>query len=203
MYPSKIISGGQTGADIAGLEAAAALKLETGGTAPYNWMTDEGPKRHLLISYGLVAGPYDPSTYPIRTQMNIEASDGTLLVGKLSERGSRLTASICLKQSKPLIENPTSDNLGSWLMLNKIATLNVAGNRERINPGIFASTVKLLLEAIDSPNSSYDMVCLNCETRRTIEMTEEEYQSVMDDGGPPCIETIFCKELMVPYSSLQ
>ena len=38
----KVISGGQTGADRTGLECAKALGLETGGTAPDSWRTDEG-----------------------------------------------------------------------------------------------------------------------------------------------------------------
>jgi hypothetical protein len=33
----KLISGGQTGADRAGLEAAKALGIATGGTAPKGW----------------------------------------------------------------------------------------------------------------------------------------------------------------------
>jgi hypothetical protein len=40
MIPNKIISGGQTGADQGGLEGARLLGIQTGGTAPYNWMTD-------------------------------------------------------------------------------------------------------------------------------------------------------------------
>lgn len=39
----KIISGGQTGADQGGLRAGRLLHLETGGTAPHNWMTEQGP----------------------------------------------------------------------------------------------------------------------------------------------------------------
>ncbi len=148
MYPSKIISGGQTGADMAGLEAAAALELETGGTAPYNWMTEDGCKKSLLVSYGLVAAPYDAKTYPIRTRLNVRYSDGTLLTGNSASVGTRLTRRYCIQEGKPFIENPTSENLRAWLRINAIHTLNVAGNRESRNPGIFTSTVKLLLTAL-------------------------------------------------------
>ncbi len=203
MYPNKIISGGQTGADFAGLEAAAALGLETGGTASYNWMTDEGPKRELLVSYGLVAGPYDSKTYPIRTRLNVRDSDGTLLTGNSSSIGTRLTRRYCIQEGKPFIENPTPESLRAWLRINTIHILNVAGNREKINPGIFASTVQLLLEAISRPKS-YDMQCLNCNTRRNIEMTEVAYQKEMDAGGILCTNCSKVNQyLMVPYSSLQ
>ncbi|KKN78687.1 hypothetical protein LCGC14_0347540 [marine sediment metagenome] len=203
MYPSKIISGGQTGADMAGLEAAAALELETGGTAPYNWMTEDGYKKPLLVSYGLVAGPYDPRTYPIRTKLNVQDSDGTLLTGNSSSPGSRLTRRYCIQEGKPWTENPTPENLRAWLRINAVHILNVAGNRESRNPGIFASTVKLLLETIDVLKS-YDMVCLNCNARRNIELTEVYYQEEMDSGGILCTDcSITNQYLMVPFSSLQ
>ena len=43
MTLTTIISGGQTGADQAGLLAAQALGLQTGGWAPHGWRTDAGP----------------------------------------------------------------------------------------------------------------------------------------------------------------
>ena len=44
MFLTKIISGGQTGADYGALLAAHALGLETGGWAPKGWRTEDGPK---------------------------------------------------------------------------------------------------------------------------------------------------------------
>jgi hypothetical protein len=38
----RIISGGQTGADRAGLEAGRLLGVATGGTAPNNFLTEQG-----------------------------------------------------------------------------------------------------------------------------------------------------------------
>ena len=38
----KIISGGQSGADLAGLKAAIKLGIETGGFIPKNYRTENG-----------------------------------------------------------------------------------------------------------------------------------------------------------------
>ncbi|KAL6067628.1 Molybdenum carrier, variant 4 [Balamuthia mandrillaris] len=51
----KIISGGQTGADRAGLEAGRLLGIATGGTAPSNFLTERGPDQTLKRLFGLTA----------------------------------------------------------------------------------------------------------------------------------------------------
>jgi len=103
----KIISGGQTGADQGGLEAAWELGLLTGGTAPYNFMTEIGPEFDKLKKFGLSPGPYDPRTYPKRTELNVKNSDGTLIFGNTNSPGSKLTISLCQKLNKPHLESLT------------------------------------------------------------------------------------------------
>ena len=97
----KIISGGQTGADQGGLEAAVALDLESGGTAPWNYMTENGPQMVMLQTYGLVAGKYDSRTYPKRTEQNVKDADATVIFGDVNERGSGLTDRLCFKHKRP------------------------------------------------------------------------------------------------------
>jgi hypothetical protein len=143
----KIISGGQTGADQGGLEIGKELGLETGGTAPYNWATDEGPNRPLLESYGLKAGPHDPRTFPIRTEANVQNSDGTALFGDCTSPGSRLTIKYCEALGKPFCTNPQPLELANWLVIKRVEVLNVAGNRERKNPGIKEKTKQTIKEA--------------------------------------------------------
>ena len=197
----KIISGGQTGADRAGLYIGKQLGLETGGFAPYNWMTDEGPNKLILEGYGLIPAPFDPKTYPLRTRLNVVDSHGTLLVGNLNSRGTRLTKFLCIDNDKPFTENPSPENLAEWLRVNEILILNVPGNRERTNPGIFDRTVALLKSVLEDI-LSFDLQCPGCESRKNFEMSTEEYETLMDDGGPQCIESIYCKEKMQPYSSM-
>jgi hypothetical protein len=143
----KIISGGQTGADQAGLEAGRALKLQTGGTAPYNWMTDEGPQMALLKSYGLVAGPVDWKTYPIRTEMNVKYSDATVIFGDPTSPGCSLTIKYCQKHKKKFMINPPSFALKGFVEMNEVKILNVAGNRESKNPGINSRAFEVLMGA--------------------------------------------------------
>jgi Circularly permutated YpsA SLOG family len=144
----KIISGGQTGADQGGLEIAKELGIETGGTAPWNWSTEKGSDGKLLKSYGLVAGPYDTTTYTKRTAMNVQNSDGTAIFGHPYSSGSRLTIKFCDELLKPRIVAPNPSRLAEWIETNHIEVLNVAGNRESRNPGIKESTKVIIREAI-------------------------------------------------------
>ena len=151
----KIISGGQTGADEGGLEAGLLLNLETGGHCPWNCRTENGQNTDLLYKYHLVE---DTNwEYPPRTEKNIQNSDGTLIVGKLVERGTALTRKLCDKFSKPcwVVPFPNRDIMKEeffsvWLEQHKIQILNVAGNRESKNPGIQEFVRNWLAEQLKS-----------------------------------------------------
>ena len=131
---SKVISGGQCGADRGGIEAAYKLGVETGGWAPRGWKTAEGSAPELA-KFGLKEHASDD--YQQRTKLNVSESDATLIVASnLDSAGSRLTLSTCMKKDKPFfIVNPTAWDkdlclLKSWCLMNRIVTLNVAGNRD-------------------------------------------------------------------------
>jgi hypothetical protein len=145
--PNKIISGGQTGADQGGLEAGKILGIVTGGTAPPGFITEDGPQPLLLKRYGLMEGVPDPRTYPKRTIKNVADSDGTVWFGNSGSPGGRLTLGTCRSLGKPVLINPTSEVLSKWVEEFKISVLNVAGNRERTNPGITDWTIKTIVEA--------------------------------------------------------
>ena len=145
---TKIISGGQTGADQAGLHAGRALGIKTGGTAPPGFMTDAGPCPTLKHLYGLEEGESDPSTYPKRTRKNVLDSDGTVLFGNMISPGCRLTLRYCIALRKPFSINPDADELRAFIKSSTILVLNVAGNRERTNPGIFNSTMDTIMAAL-------------------------------------------------------
>jgi hypothetical protein len=78
----RVISGGQTGVDIAALRAAAKANLSTGGFAPLGFMTIDGPNLELGSLYGLVeantAG--EAQGYILRSQMNSDAADVVIAV---------------------------------------------------------------------------------------------------------------------------
>ncbi len=77
----KIISGGQTGADQAALDAAIKLGIPHGGWIPKGRSTENGK---LPDKYKLKEMP--TKSYPNRTEQNVIDSDGTLIIthGKLT-----------------------------------------------------------------------------------------------------------------------
>jgi Circularly permutated YpsA SLOG family len=155
----KIISGGQTGADQGGLYIAQALGIPTGGYMPHGFRTDSGPNPELAHRFGLIET--HSTHYPARTRANVIMSDGTLIFGRPSP-GSKLTYNLCLQYKKPSyvvlwpINISAWPNIGSliesftaWLESNQIKILNVAGNRESQNPGIFRAIQTFLQQALD------------------------------------------------------
>jgi Circularly permutated YpsA SLOG family len=122
---SKVISGGQTGIDRMSLEVARELGLPTGGSAPKDFLTEDGPDPSLQ-DFGLVA--LSNKVYKTRTLKNVIDGDGTVIYGDLTG-GTRLTAEFCEQENKPYIVNPTSDDLAAFVRKNGIQVLNAAGNR--------------------------------------------------------------------------
>lgn len=144
----KIVSGGQTGADMGGLLAAEDLKIPTGGMAPSRWRTERGANAALASRFHLREST--SGQYLVRTRANVLDSDGTVIftgTGNL-QGGSAATAVICVEHNKPVIFNPTVDQFKWWLTRNNIQVLNVAGNRESVWPGIEQTVRQFLVEAL-------------------------------------------------------
>ena len=157
---SKIISGGQTGADQGGLAGARELGIATGGTAPQGWWTENGSDRELLHSFGLTEC-LEPG-YDARTKKNVLDADGTALFGSYATGGSALTAKIANESGKPFFHIPfpagegrealakTAADFCEWLRRFQIRVLNIAGNRESQNPGVHEFTRKFLISNLES-----------------------------------------------------
>jgi hypothetical protein len=85
---AKVISGGQSGADLAGLRAARAAGIATGGFAPRGWLI-EGPDGRgcvaapwLGVDFGLTEcqlGETVAERMVARRRLNVRQSDGVLL----------------------------------------------------------------------------------------------------------------------------
>lgn len=131
---TKIISGGQRGADIGGLLAAKELNILTGGTAPKGYRTENGSDFDLRDIFNL--SEHFSNKYPPRTAANVKNSDGTVLFGNMNSPGSTITIKFCQQMNKPYIINPSVNQLRQWTNLNNIQIMNVAGNRESTNQGI-------------------------------------------------------------------
>ncbi len=144
---TKIISGAQTGADQAGLAAAIDLGLDTGGCMPRGRRTNVGPLSIELFRRWRLK-EHSSWAYPPRTEVNVMESDGTVVFGNLNSPGCVLTIKLCKKWNKPCIGNPVSpEALMAWVTEKKIQVLNVAGNREETNPGIFERVKQFIVLA--------------------------------------------------------
>ncbi|MBW4512901.1 MAG: putative molybdenum carrier protein [Scytonematopsis contorta HA4267-MV1] len=156
----KVISGGQTGADIGGLIGAKALGLATSGIAAAGWMTENGANPKLQ-DYGLIEGEKGASmkeTYAKRTIANIKESDGTIILGNINSVGSKLTVNVAREHNKPTLAIPLetvfTDKVAAAKLIedfvrdNNIQTLNVAGNRESVAPGLQAATAEIVLRGL-------------------------------------------------------
>lgn len=151
-----IISGGQWGVDRGALLAGRVLGLETGGYAAKGWMTERGSMPSLK-EFGLIE--WHESGYPARTKANVQLGDATLIIGKRSA-GSNLTSDLCVQLHKPWLWVGDITALNDTAMMDSIAwvkewladiapqTLNCAGNRESVSPGIEAATVEFLTSVL-------------------------------------------------------
>lgn len=158
----KIISGGQQGADLGALYGARDAGMLTGGWAPHNWYSGYKPEEALLRSFGLQPAPYDPKTYPTRTMLNVDDSDGTVAILWGTSVGTEKTIGYCQSKAwvwwkrgipgfhRPVCIIETKDIPAATLQVvefirkHNIATLNVAGHREKSQPGIFSFTRDLI-----------------------------------------------------------
>lgn len=158
----KVISGGQTGADQAGLLAAHHVGLLTGGTAPAGFWTSKGPN-YLLTAFGLK----DEGTLQTRTKKNVADSDATVILsGDMASSGTLLTIKYCNELNKRYYALDIAslqaafgdtgvpsaqliDEMGmglcTFVVHRQVRTLNVAGNRERFDDGRTTKISQLIL----------------------------------------------------------
>lgn len=153
----RVVSGGQTGADQGGLDAAVEFGLPTGGWIPKGFRTEKGANRDLE-KLGLKETETD--SYVPRTRLNARDSDGTIRIATdWKSRGEICTLKGIKDYKKPYIDvdprNDFSQQVGeviAWIGENDIRVLNVAGNRESKSPGIREFTVKFLLKVFEGSN---------------------------------------------------
>jgi hypothetical protein len=138
---NRVISGGQTGADQAGLATARRLGIRTGGMMPKGVLTEEGPRPDLARAYDLeeAAAPGDRA----RAERNVFAACGTVIFGDAHAPGAPLTVWPCRRHRRPclviapcLSVEDAAAWLRQWLDEHAIGTLNVAGNRASQAPEI-------------------------------------------------------------------
>jgi hypothetical protein len=150
-----IISGGQTGADQAALDAAIALQIPHGGWLPRGRKTEAGP---LPQHYRLQEN--ESPRYRDRTERNILSADATLICsyGPLTG-GSALTEALAIRHDRPFLHIDFDHSapeaaitvVQRWLDSIKPGTLNVAGPRASSEPRIYRAVYEMLI-AIQWPD---------------------------------------------------
>lgn len=137
---TKIISGGQTGADRAALDAGLESGFPVGGTCPVGRMAEDGPidTRYPLEEIG--------GGYRQRTKKNVVDADGTAIFYQAYlQGGTEATVLFCIKQGKPyklidtaLVEPPrAAELLISFVRERDVKILNVAGPRSSGCPTMY------------------------------------------------------------------
>jgi len=160
---TKIVSGGQTGADRGGLDAAIYCKIHNGGWCPQGRKAEDGiiPEKYQLQETS-------SSGYLPRTEANVVDSDFTLIftIGKLSG-GSLKTMEFAKKHQRPalhidlggLSREETVKSIVKWLA-EKVTkptpplncALNVAGQRESKACGIQKKVQAIMVDVLIKTN---------------------------------------------------
>jgi hypothetical protein len=148
---SKIISGGQTGADRAALDWAIERGIPHGGWCPKGRKAEDGA---IDQRYNLVETPSED--YSQRTEWNVRDSDGTAVFSIRRELrgGSLLTVEIAERYNKLVIHlrqderTNHAQELRSFIEEFGISVLNVAGPRASDEPGVYQFVSNVLDHAL-------------------------------------------------------
>jgi hypothetical protein len=149
---SKIVSGGQTGADRAALDWAIGSGVPHGGWCPKGRKAEDGA---IDTRYNLTETPSED--YSQRTEWNVRDSDGTAVFSVRRELrgGSLLTVEFAARYDKPVIHLRQEDErtnhaqeLRSFVEEFGISVLNVAGPRESDEPGVYRFVSRVLDQAL-------------------------------------------------------
>jgi Circularly permutated YpsA SLOG family len=153
---SKIVSGGQTGADRAALDWAIMRGVAHGGWCPKGRKAEDGV---IDSRYSLTETPSE--VYSQRTEWNVRDSDGTAVFSVRSELrgGSLLTVELAGWYNKPIIHLCAQDErtnhaqeLRAFIEKFGISVLNIAGPRESDEPEVYRFVSRVLDQAgADAP----------------------------------------------------
>jgi hypothetical protein len=167
----KIISGGQTGADRAGLDWAIKHGIPHGGYCPKGRVAEDGV---IHDHYRLTEN--SSKSYLARTKRNVCESDGTIIF-TLTPRlggGSKATEEFAATHSKPCLHvwasaprEATVAAVRSFIAEHRIEVLNVAGSRASNEPAVGQFVREVLIQALQP------------------EPPEGEERWCPMDGGPP------------------
>jgi hypothetical protein len=142
----KIVSSGQTGAEIGGLVAAKQHGVDTGGFAVMGFETEDGNKPEYELEYNLVDENLPHYAANIK---NVIYSDSTFIFTDYPEAPCpNSIVFICKERGKPYAINPTETDIIRYIKIMGLNTINIYGDYESITPGIEDRVKKLLLDVL-------------------------------------------------------
>ncbi len=167
---TKIVSGGQTGADRGGLDAAIHCEIPHGGWCPKGRKAEDGV---IPLKYHLTE--MSSGDYLSRTKANVMDSDATVVFTYGAPAGGSLeTITNARRQKKPcqeidlriLTHAKAVEMIVGWLEGGKYlndseddtarppsnCVLNVAGIRESHGPGIGLAVYKIMVDVLIQVN---------------------------------------------------
>lgn len=134
-----VMSGGQTGADQAGLRIAKQFGIPTGGWMPSDWQTEAGSCPEFQQLYGMKC--LHAGGYKERTEANVRLSDGTIrFAADFNSMGEKCTLNAINDNNKPYMDIDINKPVGNaivvaaWIRKNNIKKLNIAGNKQPTKP---------------------------------------------------------------------
>ncbi len=158
----KIVSGGQTGVDRAGLSAALASGLPYGGWIPKGRRAEDG----IVPGFYRNMKEHASASYPARTKANVRDSDATLVLVVTTplSPGTQLTVDAARKFGRPfkvvcMRDADAVAQIRDWMLRLESTVrpddasallLNVAGPRESKSPGIFVRARQILVQVFAS-----------------------------------------------------
>ena len=157
----KIISGAQTGADVAGLWAAKLFGIPTGGYAPNGFLTLDGNHPEMAKTFGIKEHP--KTGYRDRTISNIYAANLTIILSEKMSPGTKLTINTCAKtNAEHFILTLDSSDMGASIVNSHVdfviervralhmvldpMVINIAGNSTKNSPRTFEFVFKFCFE---------------------------------------------------------
>ena len=150
-----VVSGGQTGADRGGHDAALAVGLPIDGYCPKGRKAEDGtiPEQYTLTETGT-------EDYGERTNLNAQETTATLLLAfhdiddnersgtgktlRVARKAGKRTLCVNLAKVGEANYDRVAYQVFQWLRRHKVIALNVAGPRESKAPGLQAAVAKFL-----------------------------------------------------------